>query len=76
MQTHHDIFLAVVGTGAEKLNVALRESGIAETLRHRFGSRGNASDGVSRVDLDQLLENVESQAAGSGVSVRYFLRPQ
>src|SRR5882724_158177 len=65
MQSHDNIFLAVVR--ADDLDIAVRETSVTESLRHRLGCGRNAADRVSGVDLNELFEDVVRQLAGGGV---------
>ncbi len=65
MQTHDHILLAIVR--AEDLDVAVRESCVAEPLRHCFRSGRYATNRVRGVDLYELLEDVVRQFAGGVV---------
>ena len=45
------------------------KAGVAEALRHGFGSGGHVADGIGSVDFDQLFENVVRELPGGVVNL-------
>src|SRR6266699_1558665 len=58
-QTNDEILLPLVGTG--DMDVLLSETGFEQTASQRFGGGRHIADGVRRIDLNELLENVACQ---------------
>jgi len=54
----------------ENGEILWRESGIEETLFHGMCGSGRAADGIRRIDLNQLLENVSRKVADLIVELR------
>jgi hypothetical protein len=62
------VFLAVGWPG--DLDVCCWKAGVAEAHGHGFGGGGDVTDGISGIDLDELLENFAGQEVVSGIFLR------
>src|SRR6266704_4788395 len=56
VKTNDEILLSLVGTG--DMEVLLSETCFEQTASQRFGGGRHIADGVRRIDLNELLENV------------------
>src|SRR5438093_2457597 len=56
VKANDEILLPLVGTG--DMDVPLSETRFEQTTSQRFGGGGHIADGVRRIDLNKLLENV------------------
>ncbi len=59
VKTNDEILLPLVGAG--DMDVLLSETRFEQTASHRFGGGRHIADGVRRINLNELLENVVCQ---------------
>src|SRR6266705_2090092 len=59
VKANDEILLSLVGTG--DMEVLLSETCFEQTASQRFGGGRHIADGVRRIDLNELLENIARQ---------------
>jgi len=64
-QTHHQVLLALVGSGHD--DVRRRKAGGEKALRHGLRGRRDVARGIGGVDPDQLPEELVCQLVGGGI---------